>query len=386
MKQHIPLDTDKMLAWSEDGIGWMIFNNPEKLNAMGVAMNAAIPTILHSFRDDPDVRVVVMAGAGDRAFVSGADISEFEAQRSNPETIAKYDAIGAAAGRAYGELQKPIIAMIQGFCMGGGLLTALRADLRIASDDSQFGVPAARLGLGYGYGGVKTLADLVGLAAAQEILLTGKRFPAADAARWGLVNRVTTRDELEPTVHELAATIAQNAPLTIRGDPNGHPRDSEGSREKGHAAGGGVGAKLLRVGGLQGGASGVHGEAASRVPGGLRAIDRAPILSAENSSCVLNDESTYHTGVSNQHGASGHGAITDPVHGDFFSFNSLDLPVRLVREAIQNSLDLPYVERKRGNPEPVRVRFAVISGQSDMQSGPSASRAVHQGPPPRDIL
>ena len=106
--------------------------------------------------------------------------------------------------------------MIQGFCMGGGLLTALRADLRIASDDSQFGVPAARLGLGYGYGGVKTLVDLVGFPAAQEILLTGRRFPAADAARWGLVNRVTTREDLEPTVHELAATIAQNAPKTIR--------------------------------------------------------------------------------------------------------------------------------------------------------------------------
>ena len=216
MKNHVPLDTDKMLAWSEDGIGWMVFNNPDKLNAMGVAMNAAIPTIMHTFRDDPDVRVVVMSGAGDRAFVSGADISEFEAQRSNPETIKKYDEIGAAAGRAYGELDKPIIAMIQGFCMGGGLLTALRADLRIASDDSQFGVPAARLGLGYGYGGVKTLVDLVGFPAAQEILLTGRRFPAADAARWGLVNRVTTREDLEPTVHELAATIAQNAPKTIR--------------------------------------------------------------------------------------------------------------------------------------------------------------------------
>lgn len=216
MKKHVQLETDKMLAWSEDGIGWMVFNNPEKLNAMGVAMNAAIPTIMHTFRDDPEVRVVVMAGAGDRAFVSGADISEFESRRSDPETIKKYDEIGAAAGRAYGELDKPIIAMIQGYCMGGGLLTALRADLRIASDDSQFGVPAARLGLGYGYGGVKTLVDLVGFAAAQEILLTGKRFPATDAARWGLINRITTREELDPTVHELAATIAQNAPMTIR--------------------------------------------------------------------------------------------------------------------------------------------------------------------------
>ena len=212
----IELETEKMLAWSEDGIGWMVFNNPERLNAMGAEMNAAIPTILHTFRDDPEVRVVVMKGAGERAFVSGADISEFESRRSDPETIKQYDEIAAAAGRAYGELDKPLIAMIRGYCMGGGLLTALRADLRIASDNSQFGVPAARLGLGYGYGGVKTLTDLVGRAAAQEILITGKRFPAADAMRWGLVNRVTTVEDLEAAVLELAATIAANAPLTIR--------------------------------------------------------------------------------------------------------------------------------------------------------------------------
>ena len=212
----IELETEKMLAWSEDGIGWMVFNNPERLNAMGVEMNAAIPTILHTFRDDPDVRVVVMKGAGERAFVSGADISEFESRRSDPETIKQYDEIAAAAGRAYGELDKPLIAMIRGYCMGGGLLTALRADLRIASDNSQFGVPAARLGLGYGYGGVKTLTDLVGRAAAQEILITGKRFPAADAMRWGLVNRVTGVEDLEAAVLELAAAIAANAPLTIR--------------------------------------------------------------------------------------------------------------------------------------------------------------------------
>ncbi len=214
--KRVDLETEKMLAWSEDGIGWMVFNNPERLNAMGVEMNAAIPTILHTFRDDPEVRVVVMKGAGERAFVSGADISEFESRRSDPETIRRYDEIGAAAGRAYGELDKPLIAMIRGFCMGGGLLTALRADLRIASDDSQFGVPAARLGLGYGYGGVKTLMDLAGRAATEEILITGKRFDAADAMRWGLVNRVTSAAGLESAVLELAAAVASNAPLTIR--------------------------------------------------------------------------------------------------------------------------------------------------------------------------
>ena len=251
MKHHVQLETDKMLAWSEDGIGWMVFNNPEKLNAMGVAMNAAIPTIMHTFRDDPDVRVVVMKGAGDRAFVSGADISEFEAQRSNPETIAKYDRIGAAAGRAYGELDKPIIAMIQGYCMGGGLLTALRADLRIASDDSQFGVPAARLGLGYGYGGVKTLVDLVGFAAAQEILLTGKRFPAADAMRWQLINRLTTRDR--PRTHRPRDRRHHRPerPHDHPRHPPRHPANPQRPRPAKHEKGRSPGPGLLRQRRLQ---------------------------------------------------------------------------------------------------------------------------------------
>ncbi len=210
------LATEKMLARKADGIGWMTFNNPERHNALGLAMQRAIPQILGDFASDPEVRVVVMTGAGEKAFVSGADISEFEQQRSSPEAIAEYDRISAEASRAYGTLEKPLIAMIRGFCMGGGLLTAMRADLRIASEDAQFGVPAARLGLGYGFGGVKALVDLMGPSQTREILLTGKRFPAQDALRWGLVNRVVAGEELESTVTELASTIAENAPLTIK--------------------------------------------------------------------------------------------------------------------------------------------------------------------------
>ncbi|MDE2668157.1 MAG: enoyl-CoA hydratase [Chloroflexota bacterium] len=209
------LQTDKMIARKEGGVGWMIFNNPARRNALGREMQEAIPVILHDFRDDPAIRVVVMTGSGDKAFVSGADISEFEKRRSDPESIAEFDRVGAAANRAYGELGKPLIAMIRGFCMGGGLLTALQADIRVAAEDAQFGIPAARLGLGYGFGGTQKLVQTVGATAAREILFTGGRFPAEDALRWGLVNRVVPVEALEPTVTRIADAIAENAPLTV---------------------------------------------------------------------------------------------------------------------------------------------------------------------------
>ena len=209
------LKTDKMIARKEGGAGWMTFNNPAKRNALSMEMQEAIPVILNDFRDDPEVRVVVIAGAGDKAFVSGADISEFEKRRSDPESIEEFNRIGAEANRAYAELGKPLIAMIRGFCMGGGLLTALQADIRVSAEDGVFGIPAARLGLGYGFGGTQKLVDTVGAAAAREILFTGGRFPAADALRWGLVNRVVPVEELESTVTGMADAIADNAPLTV---------------------------------------------------------------------------------------------------------------------------------------------------------------------------
>ena len=147
--------------------------------------------------------------------MSGADISEFEKRRSDPESIEEFNRIGAEANRAYAELGKPLIAMIRGFCMGGGLLTALQADIRVSAEDGVFGIPAARLGLGYGFGGTQKLVDTVGAAAAREILFTGGRFPAADALRWGLVNRVVPVEELESTVTGMADAIADNAPLTV---------------------------------------------------------------------------------------------------------------------------------------------------------------------------
>ncbi len=209
-------ETDKMLARKEGGTGWMIFNNPDRRNALSIEMQQAIPAILGSFRDDPEVRVVVMAGAGEKAFVSGADISEFEKRRSDPGSVAEFNRISAEAWQAYAELGKPLIAMIRGFCMGGGLLTALEADIRIAAENAQFGIPAARLGLGYGFGGTRKLVETVGAAAAREMLFTGGRFPAVDALRWGLVNRVVPVEELTAAVAAITDAIAENAPLTVR--------------------------------------------------------------------------------------------------------------------------------------------------------------------------
>ena len=216
MQQTIALKTTKMIAYKEDGVGWMIFNNPDRLNALGVEMNQAIPEILGDFAQDPEVRVAVMTGAGDRAFVSGADISEFEARRASPEQIEEYNRIGSRANEAYHALGKPLIAMIRGYAIGGGLLTAMKADLRICTEESQFGIPAVRLGLGYGYDNVKAMVDLIGPAQTRYILITGSRIDAQTALRMGLVNRVVPAAELESSVKELASIIAANAPLTVK--------------------------------------------------------------------------------------------------------------------------------------------------------------------------
>jgi enoyl-CoA hydratase len=213
---ELKLDTEKMIARIEDGIGWMIFNQPEKRNAMSLAMRQAVPKILEEFQRNDDVRVVVMTGAGDKAFVSGADISEFDEQRATPEQVAAYNAQAEKSAQAYNNLQKPLIAMIRGFCIGGGLATALRADLRYSADNSEFGIPAARLGLGYGYDSVRGIMDFVGPAYAGEILFTARRFKAPDALRMGLINGYHPPEKLEDFVRETAKTIASNAPLTVK--------------------------------------------------------------------------------------------------------------------------------------------------------------------------
>jgi enoyl-CoA hydratase/carnithine racemase len=208
--------TEKMLAHVEDGVGFMVYNNPARHNAQSMEMLQALPKILASFQDDPEVAVVVVTGAGERAFVSGADISEFGERRTTPEARAEYDAASQAASQAWDYVDKPIIAMIRGYCMGGGLLTALRADIRMAAEGSQIAVPAARLGLGYGFSGVEQLMAVVGAAWTAEILYSARRLSADEALRTGLVNRVCSAERLEPEVRELATSIAANAPLTVK--------------------------------------------------------------------------------------------------------------------------------------------------------------------------
>jgi len=213
---RLDLDTPYMLAEADAGIGWMTFNNPERRNAMKLEMNEAIAQILAEWSADEAVRVVVMQGAGDKAFVSGADISEFETHRSTPEGRAHFDAVSAAAGKAMATFEKPLIAKIRGFCMGGGLATALAADIRVSANDGQFAIPAARLGLGYGFPGIKKLTGLVGPAMVSEIMMSARRFTADEALAMGLVNRVVAVDALDATVIELAEQIAANAPMTVR--------------------------------------------------------------------------------------------------------------------------------------------------------------------------
>ena len=212
----IDTGTDKMLAHVEDGIGWMTYNNPARLNAMSYDMQIAVPRILGAFAADPEVHVIVVRGAGEKAFVSGADISEFSEKRTTVAARADYDEALARAWGSWRLIDTPIIAMIRGYCIGGGLLTAMKTDIRIAAEGSQFGVPAAKLGLGYAYGGVEELMALVGPAWAAEILFSARRLEADEALRIGLVNRVVPVDELEATVRELAVTIAGNAPLTVK--------------------------------------------------------------------------------------------------------------------------------------------------------------------------
>jgi enoyl-CoA hydratase/carnithine racemase len=204
-----------MIADKEGAIGWMLFNNPARHNAVSMDMWQAVPEILSEFERDPDIRVVVLAGAGGKAFVSGADISEFGEQRSSPEQIRKYNATSGEANEAIIRCSKPTIAMIEGYCIGGGLGVALCCDLRLAADNSRFAVPAAKLGLGYAYPGIKRLADVVGPSFAKEIFFTARQFDASEALQMGLVNRVRPAAELRNYVAEYARVIGENAPLTI---------------------------------------------------------------------------------------------------------------------------------------------------------------------------
>jgi len=199
---------------TEGAVGWIVFDHLERRNAITAQMWEAIPAAARRLAQDPAVRVVILRGAGEAAFLSGADISEFERMRSGPGAVA-YDAQNTRAFEAIAAIDKPVLAMIHGFCMGGGTAIALQADLRYAADDVELAIPAAKLGLGYSPSGIDTLVRLVGPSVAKDLLFTARRIRADEALRLGLVNAVVPKADLEAFVRHTAETIAGNAPLTL---------------------------------------------------------------------------------------------------------------------------------------------------------------------------
>ncbi|HVR29487.1 MAG TPA: enoyl-CoA hydratase [Thermoanaerobaculia bacterium] len=216
---HSELETrfadGRVLATREGAVGWLTFNRPERHNAMSVEMWEAVPLALDRLEGDGEVRVVVLRGAGGKAFISGADITQFEDRRSSTDDRSGYDRVVGAASRRIAAARRPTLAMIRGYCIGGGLGVALQCDLRIATRASSFGIPAARLGVGYGHAGLRRLIEVVGPSFATEIFATARRFTAEEALAMGLVNRVVEDSELEPFVADYCRRIAENAPLTI---------------------------------------------------------------------------------------------------------------------------------------------------------------------------
>ena len=209
--------TPKLLLEKDGPIGWIIFNQPEKRNAVSQEMWQQMPEHVGDLAADDAIRVVILRGAGEQAFVAGADISQFKDRRRNMADEEEYRRISAQGQEALARLGKPLLAMIHGYCVGGGVGIAITCDIRIAADDARFGIPAARLGLGYHYRGMEKLMTLVGPAYTKEIFFTARTdFTAQDALRMGLVNQVVPRAELLGYTREYAQRIARNAPLTLR--------------------------------------------------------------------------------------------------------------------------------------------------------------------------
>jgi enoyl-CoA hydratase/carnithine racemase len=206
----------------EGTLAWVVFDHPERRNAMSAGMWSGLVRALRELEADDQVRVVVMRGAGEEAFVSGADISQFAPARAEDTGGAGEggdEQIDPASGNVFElveAISKPVIAMIHGYCIGGGMALALCADMRYAADDGVFSIPAARLGVGYGFGAVEQLARTVGLSNAREILMSARRYDADEARAMGLIDRVLPKAELEGFVRDMAGRIAENAPLTVR--------------------------------------------------------------------------------------------------------------------------------------------------------------------------
>ncbi|HWH40804.1 MAG TPA: enoyl-CoA hydratase [Usitatibacter sp.] len=208
--------TERVKAWLDGAVLHIRFNNPAKHNALSMDMWEAVPPLLERAEKDDAVRMVVFSGEGTKSFVSGADISQFEDMRAAKEAVKRYEQVAEAALQGIHEFGKPTVACIRGYCIGGGVNVAISCDMRVASTDSVFSVPATRLGLGYRFSAMKNLTDLVGPGYAKDIFFTARRLDAAEALRIGLVNRIAEPGGLDALLEEYTKAITTGAPLTIK--------------------------------------------------------------------------------------------------------------------------------------------------------------------------
>ena len=209
------MQEQKIYGRREGAVGHLVFNNPAKLNAVSLDMWDGFVGLLRDYEKDPEIRCVVVSGAGGKAFVSGADISKFESERANAEAQVKYEAISKQGYETLYNFPKPTIARITGYCIGGGMNLAACCDMRFCNEGARFGVPAARLGLGYGFLRIERLSRIVGLPRAMEFLFTARQYSAQEAYDMGLVNAVAADAELDAVVARTTDAIAENAPLTV---------------------------------------------------------------------------------------------------------------------------------------------------------------------------
>ena len=211
-----PSTTERVKTWVDGAALHIRFNNPAKHNALSVDMWEAVPPLLDRAVADDNIRVIVFSGEGEKAFVSGADISQFEDMRAAKEAVKRYEAMAEAALEGIYDCEKPTIACIRGYCIGGGVNVAISCDMRVASSNSVFSVPATRLGLGYRFSAMRNLTNLVGPGFAKDIFFTARRLDAAEALRIGLINRMAEPEGLEALLAEYTNAISTGAPLTIK--------------------------------------------------------------------------------------------------------------------------------------------------------------------------
>ena len=208
--------TERVEVWTEAATLHIRFNNPARHNALSVDMWEAVPPLLAQAELDDAIRLVVFSGAGEKAFVSGADITQFEDMRAAKEAVKYYEAMAEESLMSIYNCRKPTLALIRGYCIGGGVNVAISCDIRLASTDSVFSIPAARLGLGYRYSALKNLVNLIGVGAAKDLFFTARRIDAAEAKTLGLVTRLAEPAELAALLAQYTGAMAENAPITVQ--------------------------------------------------------------------------------------------------------------------------------------------------------------------------